>query len=174
MTENTDDVEHQDPPDDGGDEEEEKPPIEDEEFADLSAVADEIEESAGAGAEDDDEDIDDDQDDVDQEASSEDHTRGSPRGRGWGDMYVASVTSGLNAVIDEHGKDGADPLDEQMARDLHLDEAFEEVMEKRGRADMPPEKEVMVGTMGLAFVVLLSKTDLPAQALAELGGGGDD
>jgi len=169
MSENTDDVENQDPPDEGGDEEEEKPPIEDEEFADLSAVADEIEESAGAGTEDDDEDVDDDQDDADQEASSADHTRGSPRGRGWGDMYVASVTSGLNAVIDEHGKDGADPLDEQMARDLHLDEAFEEVMEKRGRADMPPEQELLMGTLILAGTAVLSKTDLPAQALAGVG-----
>jgi hypothetical protein len=166
MSDDIDDVEEQDAPDEGDDEE--KPPIEDEEFADLSAVADEIEESAGAGAEDEgDEDVDDDdEDDVDQEASSEGHTRGSPRGRGWGDMYVASVTSGLNAVIDEHGKDGADPLDEQMARDLHLDEAFEEVMEKRGRADMPPEQELLMGTLILAGTVVLSKTDLPAQALA--------
>ena len=163
MSDDIDDVEEQDAPDEG--DEEEKPPIEDEEFADLSAVADEIEESAGAGAEDD-EDVDDQEGGADQEASSEDHTRGSPRGRGWGDMYVASVTSGLNAVIDEHGKDGADPLDEQMARDLHLDEAFEEVMEKRGRADMPPEQELLMGTLILAGTVVLSKTDLPAQALA--------
>jgi len=168
MTDDVDEIE-QDAPD-GGDDEEEKPPIDDEEFADLSAVADEIEESAGAGAEDDDEDVDDqDENDADQEASSEDHTRGRPGGRGWGDMYVASVTSGLNAVIDEHGKDGADPLDEQMARDLHLDEAFEEVMEKRGRADMPPEQELLMGTLILAGTVVLSKTDLPAQALSEVG-----
>jgi len=167
MAAETDEIEEQDAPDEG--DEEEKPPIEDEEFADLSAVADEIEESAGAGAEDDDEHVDDQEDGADQEASSEDHTRGSPRGRGWGDMYVASVTSGLNAVIDEHGKDGADPLDEQMARDLHLDEAFEEVMEKRGRADMPPEQELLMGTLILAGTVVLSKTDLPAQALSEVG-----
>jgi len=167
MPAETDEIEEQDAPDEG--DEEEKPPIEDEEFADLSAVADEIEDSAGAGAEDDDEDVDDQEDGADQETSSEDHTRGSPRGRGWGDMYVASVTSGLNAVIDEHGKDGADPLDEQMARDLHLDEAFEEVMEKRGRADMPPEQELLMGTLILAGTVVLSKTDLPAQALAGVG-----
>lgn len=168
MSDDIDEIEEQEAPDEGDDEE--KPPIEDEEFADLSAVADEIEESAGAGAEDEgDEDVDDQEDGADQEASSEDHTRGSPRGRGWGDMYVASVTSGLNAVIDEHGKDDADPLDEQMARDLHLDEAFEEVMEKRGRADMPPEQELLMGTLILAGTVVLSKTDLPAQALGEVG-----
>ena len=167
MAAETDEIEEQDAPDEG-DDEEEKPPIEDEEFADLSAVADEIEESAGAGAEDDDEDVDDQDvgDDADQ-VTSEDHTRGSARG--WGDMYVASVTSGLNAVIDEHGKPGADRLDEQMARDLHLDEAFEEVMAKRGRADMPPEQELLMGTLILAGTVVLSKTDLPAQALAEVG-----
>ncbi|AXG11631.1 hypothetical protein [Haloplanus rubicundus] len=168
MAAETDEIDEQDAPDEG-DDEEEKPPIEDEEFADLSAVADEIEESAGAGSEDDEEDVDDQEDSAEQEASSEDHTRGSPRGRGWGDMYVASVTSGLNAVIDEHGKDGAEPLDEQMARDLHLDEAFEEVMEKRGRADMPPEQELLMGTLILAGTVVLSKTDLPAQALSEVG-----
>jgi hypothetical protein len=168
MAAETDEIEEQDAPDEG--DEEEKPPIEDEEFADLSAVADEIEESAGAGAEDESDDVDDQEDGADQEASSEDHTRGSPHGRGWGDMYVASVTSGLNAVIDEHGKDGAEPLDEQMARDLHLDEAFEEVMEKRGRADMPPEQELLMGTLILAGRVVLSKTDLPAQALSEVGG----
>jgi len=165
MTDDVDEIEEQDVPDDGEDEEE-KPPIEDEEFADLSAVADEIEESAGAGAEDEG-DAGDDQDDADQEASSDDHTRGRP-GRGWGDMYVASVTSGLNAVIDEHGKPGAEKLDEQMARDLHLDDAFEEVMEKRGRADMPPEQELLMGTLILAGTVVLSKTDLPAQALGEV------
>jgi hypothetical protein len=169
MPAENDEIEEQDAPDER-DDEEEKPPIEDEEFADLSAVADEIEESAGAGAEDDDEGVDDqDEDGADQEASSEDHTRGRSRGRGWGDMYVASVTSGLNAVIDEHGKDGAERLDEQMARDLHLDEAFEEVMEKRGRADMPPEQELLMGTLILAGTVVLSKTDLPAQALSEVG-----
>ncbi|AXG09487.1 hypothetical protein [Haloplanus rubicundus] len=168
MAAETDEIDEQDAPDEG-DDEEEKPPIEDEEFADLSAVADEIEESAGAGSEDDEEDVDDQEDSADQKASSEDHTRGSPRGRGWGDMYVASVTSGLNAVIDEHGKDGSEPLDEQMARDLHLDEAFEEVMEKRGRADMPPEQELLMGTLILAGTVVLSKTDLPAQALSEVG-----
>jgi hypothetical protein len=166
MAAETDEIEEQEAPDDGEDEEE-KPPIEDEEFADLSAVADEIEESAGAGAEDESDDVDDQENGADQEVS-EDHTRGRP-GRGWGDMYVASVTSGLNAVIDEHGKDGAEPLDEQMARDLHLDEAFEEVMEKRGRADMPPEQELLMGTLILAGTVVLSKTDLPAQALSEVG-----
>lgn len=169
MSAETAEMEEQEPSDEDVDEEEEKPPIEDDEFADLSSVADEIEESAGAEAEDED-DVDDDQgDDADQEDSSEDHTRGSPAGRGWGDMYVASVTSGLNAVIDEHGKDGAEPLDEQMARDLHLDDAFEEVMEKRGRADMPPEQELLMGTLILAGTVVLSKTDLPAQALSEVG-----
>jgi hypothetical protein len=166
MAAETDEIEEQDASDDEEDEEE-KPPIEDEEFADLSAVADEIEESAGAGAEDESDDVDDQEDGADQEASSEDHTRVSSRG--WGDMYVASVTSGLNAVIDEHGKDGAEPLGEQMARDLHLDEAFEEVMEKRGRADMPPEQELLMGTLILAGTVVLSKTDLPAQALSEVG-----
>ncbi|WP_251327934.1 hypothetical protein [Haloplanus pelagicus] len=167
MSDDVNDTEEQDAPDEG-DDEEMKPPIEDEEFADLSAVADEIEESAGAGAEGEgDEDVDDQEDGVHQEAG-EDHTRGRP-GRGWGDMYVASVTSGLNAIVEEHGKDGAEPLDEQMARDLHLDEAFEEVMEKRGRADMPPEQELLMGTLILAGTVVLSKTDLPAQALAEVG-----
>ncbi|QGX94540.1 hypothetical protein EI982_06935 [Haloplanus rallus] len=66
--------------------------------------------------------------------------------------------------------DGAEPLGERMARDLHLDEAFEEVMEKRGRADMPPEKELLIWTLILAGTVVLSKTDLPAQALSEVGG----
>jgi hypothetical protein len=169
MAAETDEIEEQDAPDEGEDEEE-KPPIEDEEFADLSAVADETEESAGAGTEKEDDTGDDNQEDgADQEASSGDHTRGSSRG--WGDMYVASVTSGLNAVIDEHGKDGAEKLDEQMARDLHLDEAFEEVMAKRGRADMPPEQQLLMGTLILAGTVVLSKTDLPAQALSEVGEG---
>jgi len=169
MSAETDEIEDPDPPDEDGNDEEEKPPIEDEEFADLSAVAEEIEDSAGAGAgEEGDEKDDDDQDAGDDTAEQDDHTRGRPS-RGWGDMYVASVTSGLNAVIDEHGKDGAERVDEQMARDLHLDEAFEEVMEKRGRADMPPEQELLMGTLILAGTVVLSKTDLPAQALSEVG-----
>jgi hypothetical protein len=169
MTDTEDIDEEATPDEDVGEEEEEKPPIDDEEFADLSAVAEEIEESSGAGADDTDEDDPDDGDDAgDETAEESDHTRGRS-GRGWGDMYVASVTSGLNAVIDEHGKPGAEQLDEQMARDLHLDEAFEEVMEKRGRADMPPEQELLMGTLILAGTVVLSKTDLPSQALAEVG-----
>jgi hypothetical protein len=166
MSADTDPVEEADVDEEPAEEDEEKPEIDNEEFADISAVAEEIEDSAGAGAE---EEGDDEQTDNDAGDDGDADTPLDTESRGWGDMYVASVTSGLNAVIDEHGKPGAEEIDEAMARDLHLDEAFEEVMEKRGRADMPPEQEVLIGTLILAGTVVLSKTDLPAKALQEAG-----
>jgi hypothetical protein len=144
--------------------EDEQPDIEAEEMADLSAVADEIEDAAGAGGDDQDDDVvDEDQDDVDELEPG--------RSRGWGDVYVATITTSLNAIIDERGKDGAEPVDEQMARDLHLDEAFDEWMAQRGRSDLEPGQEVLLGTLILASSTLATKTDIVGEIAADVGGG---
>jgi hypothetical protein len=143
-----------------------QPEIEAEEMADLSAVADEIEDAAGAGA--------DDQDDAVDEAGAEDdidELEEPGRSRGWGDMYVSTVATSLNAVIEERGKDDAEPIDEQMARDLHLDEAFDEWMAQRGRPEMDPGQEVLLGTLLLASSTLATKTDIAAEIAGDLGGG---
>jgi hypothetical protein len=153
--------------------EDEQPEIEGEEMADLSSVADEIEDAAGAGADGDgrdQDDVDGDQDGVVQEDVDE---LEPGRSRGWGDMYVRSLTTGLNAVVEERGKAGAEPIDEQMARDLHLDEAFDEWMAQRGRSEMEPGQEVLLGTIILATSTLATKTDLPSEIMADVGGGED-
>jgi hypothetical protein len=147
--------------------EDEQPEIEAEEMADLSAVADEIEDAAGASA--DDQEASDDVDGADQKDVDE---LGEQRSRGWGDMYVTSLTTGLNAVIEERGKPDAEPVDEQMARDLHLDEAFDEWMAQRGRSEMDPGQEVLLGTLILASSTLATKTDIVGEIAADIGGEG--
>jgi hypothetical protein len=153
--------------------EEEQPEIDGEEMADLSAVADEIEDAAGAGADDQDDVDGRDRDDVvDEGQDGERQQLGTAPSRGWGDMYVSSVTTSLNAVIEERGKDGAEPIDEQMARDLHLDEAFDEWMAQRARSEMEPGQEVLLGTLILASSTLATKTDIVGEIAADIGGEG--
>jgi hypothetical protein len=165
MSDNSSETETDEAVDQDDVDEDEQPEIDSEEMADLSAVADEIEDVAGAGGDDQDDDVvDEDQDDVDELEPD--------RSRGWGDMYVSSLTTGLNAVIEERGKPDAEPVDEQMARDLHLDEAFDEWMAQRGRSEMDPGQEVLLGTLILASSTLATKTDIVGEIAADIGGEG--
>lgn len=136
------------------------PDIEDSEMADFEAVADQIE-----AAPESDEDLDTIGVEGDQEDDGEESDEEARPPAQWGDLYVRGLTSTLNVVIDEYGGPESEPIDEQMARDLHLDVAFSEVMDKRGRADMPPEHEVLVGTLVLSGTVIAAKTDLLNEAL---------
>lgn len=144
----------------------EQPAIEEDEFADvdLDAIAEQAEEEAGADSED---------DEVEEESSDEsgEETESvrAPTGDSWGDMYVGTLTTVSNAVIDEHGKDGAEEIDESLARQLHMDEYMDDWMAKHGkREDMPPEQALMLSTAMFLAVVVGTKTDLPNQLLEEV------
>jgi len=145
---------------------EEQPDIDPDERADmgeLADLADQVEEEAGA-------DVDDDQEDDETEdgAESTASAPAPPTETGttdWGDLYVGTVTTGLNAVIDEYGDEDADHIDESLARDLHLDEYVNDWMAEQGKAEMDPAQGMLIATAALCMTVLVSRTDLPSRAL---------
>lgn len=153
--------------------ENEQPEIDDDEFADidLDAIADEVEETAGAGKDDD---LEPDQDDDVDESTSDQETSGDlpnpdATGESWGDMYVGTLTTLSNAAIEEFGKDGVETIEEDLARQLHLDEYFNDWMQSKGkREDMPPEQALMIATSVFLVTVIGTKTDLPSQMLGEI------
>ncbi|WP_231184727.1 hypothetical protein [Haladaptatus sp. DYF46] len=165
------------PVEDDGDEQPDdqdaQPEIEAEEFVELGDLADAVEEDAGRDAT-----TDDDQDDTDTKYSEP--PNGGPAieepgdvapssdGDTWGDMYVGTLTTVSNALIEEYGDD-ADTIDESLARQQHLDEYFNDWMASRGkREDMPPEQALILGTAMFLVTVVGTKTDLPAKLLAEV------
>jgi hypothetical protein len=150
---------------------EEQPDIDPDERADmgeLSDLAEQVEAEAGADA------ADDDQEDADEpeQADASDATAPAPEAEtgttDWGDLYVGTVTTGLNAVIDEYGDDDADHIDESLARDLHLDEYVNDWMAQQGKAEMDPAQGMLVATAALCATVLVSRTDLPNKAVSKL------
>jgi len=142
---------------------EEQPDIDPDERADmgdLADLADQVEEEAGA-------DVDDEETEDDAEASDAD-APAAPAETGttnWGDLYVGTVTTGLNAVIEEYGDEDASKIDESLARDLHLDEYVNDWMAEQGKAEMDPAQGMLVATAALCMTVLVSRTDLPSRAL---------
>jgi hypothetical protein len=151
---------------DAADAPEDQPAIEDDEMADLDAVedlADEVEEEAGAEGEDEDQDT----DTGDSGDTTADPLGGAGGGDSWGDLYVQSLTGVSNALIEEYGKAGADPISEDVPRSLALDEYAERTAEKFGaREDIPPEKALALNTTLFVFVVIAAKTDIPQDALS--------
>ncbi|SEW10278.1 hypothetical protein [Halobacterium jilantaiense] len=145
---------------------EEQPDIEPDERADmgeLADLADQVEAEAGA-------DVDDEETEDDTESSDED-APAAPAETGttdWGDLYVGTVTTGLNAVIDEYGDEDADHIDESLARDLHLDEYVNDWMAQQGKAEMDPAQGMLIATAALCATVLVSRTDLPNKAVSKL------
>ncbi|WP_439028427.1 hypothetical protein [Haloarchaeobius sp. DT45] len=140
--------------------EEDQPEMEPDEMADvdLDALANQVEADAGADA----------------TASEEpDTTEDSPpakrsdSGDSWGDMYVGTLVGVSNALIDEYGIEDADHVDEARARELHLDEYFDDWMASRGKSDMPPEQALLLSTAMFMAVVVGTKTELPSKLLEE-------
>jgi len=126
--------------------------------SELVSLAADVEAEAGASSDDED-------DESDEEESgglAKPTEEGSPN---WGDLYIGTVTTGLNAVIDEYGEEDAEHIDESLARDLHLDEYVDEWMNQQGKAEMDPAQGMLIATAALAATVLISKTDLPSKAL---------
>lgn len=141
--------------------EEEQPEVEESEMADVDfdALADEVEEEAGADGE---------ESDVEADDAESDPEVMEPSGESWGDMYVGTLTTLSNAVIDEYGDEDEDHVDEDLARQLHMDEYFDEFMAKRGKSDMPPEQALLLSTTMFLAVVVGTKTDLLSEALGEV------
>ncbi|MFB6087845.1 MAG: hypothetical protein ABEJ85_04930 [Haloarculaceae archaeon] len=150
----------------------EQPEIEADERADMGELADlaeQVEEEAGADVDDQAEETDDDASDGDgEQAEAAPATPGAGGAADWGDLYVGTVTTGLNAVIEEYGDEDADRIDESLARDLHLDEYVNEWMAEQGKAEMDPAQGMVVATAALCITVLVSRTDLPNKAVSKL------
>lgn len=139
----------------------EQPAIEDDEFADvdLDSIAEDVEEEAGM-------DVD---DGTAEEAEEAAEAPAGGSGTSWGEMYVGTLTTMSNAVIEEYGKDDAEPIDEDLAYQLRLDEYMDEWMAKHGKAEnMPPEKALAVFTGVFLLTVVGTKTELPSELLAEV------
>ena len=143
-----------------------QPAIEDGERADvgsdLASLAADVEAEAGASSDDDT-----DEEDSTEDASESAATPTTEGGPNWGDLYVGTVTTGLNAVIDEYGDEDAEHVDEALARDLHLDEYVNDWMSEQGKAEMDPAQGMLLATAALCLTVLVSKTDLPSKALKQ-------
>ncbi|WP_459194705.1 hypothetical protein [Halosimplex sp. J119] len=151
-------------PDAGGDDD--LPEMDESEFADadLDAIADEVEAEAGADSDDTAEPDGATAEDVEEAVEDTDMSTG---GESWGDMYVGTLTTVSNAIIEEHGTDDAETVEEDLARQLHLDEHFDEWMQSRGKSEMPPEQALLIGTTMFMVVVVGTKTDLASKALEE-------
>ena len=132
-------------------------PDEQADIGDLADLAEQVEAEAGA--------TDDETDTTEQDPADELPTRDASINDSWGDLYVGTVTTGLNAVIDEYGKEDASHIDESLARDLNLDVYVDKWMAENDRAEMDPGTGMMVATATLCATVLMTKTELPSKAL---------
>ncbi len=149
---------------DDGEEQPDIAPDEQADMGELAEIAEQVEEEAGADVDDEDEDDDSDG----EEAASAPAAPTEAGAADWGDLYVGTVTTGLNAVIEEYGHDDAEQIDESLARDLHLDEYVNDWMAEQGKAEMDPAQGMLVATAALCVTVLVSRTDLPNKAVAKL------
>ena len=146
-----------------GEEQPDIAPDEQADMGDLADLAEQVEEEAGADVDDEDED-----DSTAEEPTSAPAAPSEGSAADWGDLYVGTVTTGLNAVIEEYGDDDASKIDESLARDLHLDEYVNDWMAEQGKSEMDPAQGMLVATAALCVTVLVSRTDLPNKAVAKL------
>lgn len=152
-----------DDPPESTDGEDSTPSLEDDEMADLDAIAEDV---AAADAENDEsEDAEDPSEDESGSETSDDST--STTSRSWGKMYTKGVVKASEAIVTEFGDESSEPITEADVRDLELDEAFDEWMvEKTGRPeDIPPGQWVAIGTMMLLGGNALTETDALEGAL---------
>ena len=111
---------------------------------------------------------DDDPDDADDSEGADDvgAVDGDLSGKSMGDMYVKGVVATSNAIIERH--DG-EPIDEQVPRDLGLDDAMDEYLRSKGaNEDLPPGQALVVGTSMFAFAVLASNPQIVEAVLDEV------
>jgi hypothetical protein len=159
--EETEEPETTDQPEPEGD----QPEMTGDDMADLGDLADDIEAETSPDTDETETDEETDQNATGAEVEEETDTTSVDAGGGWGEMYIGTLTTVSNAMIEQHGKPGAEPIEEDLAKDLHLDEYFNEFMEQRGKSDMPPEQALLVGTTMFLVTVAGTKTDLLSDAL---------
>jgi hypothetical protein len=147
-------------PDDG------RPAINEEEMADLDAVREEVaDETTPPDSNDEQESDDDAESDQTADTGGDDTEALDPDGDTVGDLYVNALVSTSNMLIEEHGREDADPIDEQPLRQFGVDDAVDKLMADNGGPDLPPEHQVLIGTAFFAVVVLGTKTTLIEDAL---------
>lgn len=143
------------------------PEIDEDEQADFDLDVDpeEIEESAGADPVDEqDEDA---EEDADDSAEQEAATPAAGTGDTWGDMYCEGLATVATIAKQEAGDGGE--VSAERARELHLDQYFNEWVRSRGATeDMPPEQALVVGTSMFLVGTLLTDSELIENALSEV------
>ena len=162
------DVDEQDVEGTGPEDADEQPKIADEEMADFSAVADEIEAEAGAESDDESEEqADDSAEDSsdDQEVPAMDATasdRVTP-----GDIYCNALGMGAAVVRASYGSaesdDRSDLVEEygDMARDLQIDAYVDEWLEEQGGIDeLSPGQAILISTVMFGGMVAMDDPDL--------------
>jgi len=145
--------------------EDDRPGIDDEETADLDAIREEI---AAETAPSPTADGEDDADTSDEEDAAAAESDGSEPGDGEdtvGDFYVDTLVSTSNMLIEQHGREGAEPIDGGMLRQMGVDDAVDELLAENGQPDMPPEQQVLLGTCVFGVAVLATRTTVFDQAL---------
>lgn len=127
----------------------------------------EIEAAAGADA---DEEAEDGADDGAEDSSSEPTASDRATGDTMGDLYCKMLVNVTNAMIEEHGKPDAEPVDVEAARQADVDHHFNRLMESMGMgADLPPGQAVVLSTTMFVGGNIAAKTDVPAQMAGEIG-----
>jgi len=148
------------------DESEGQPPVEDDELAALDAVREEVAEETSPPDSDEEDDGDDTSGDEAAESAPSAATSDVPgESDTAGDFYVSTLVSVSNMVIDEHGRDGADKIDDGLLRQMNVDDAVDELLADDGGPDLPPEQQVLLGTSVFAVAMLATKTTVLDQAL---------
>jgi hypothetical protein len=137
-----------------------RPEIEDEEMADLDAIREEVAEATAPTEEDEAADEATEEPELGDKGSSPDGNSDTV-----GDFYVDTLVSTSNMLIEEHGREGADPIDGAPLRQMGVDDAVDELMASNGGPDMPPEQQVLLGTSLFGLFVLASKTTVLDSAL---------
>jgi len=151
----------------------EQPAIEDEEMADFSAVADEIEQEAGEDqetAEDvDDADNDDDSAEMGLETDGPDISIGDVYCNGLGMLAAIGRTQygtaerDRSALVDEYG---------DMARDLQIDEYVDQwVTEHGGMDEMTPGQAIILSTLLFGGMVAMDDPEMLENVAGEVGAG---
>lgn len=162
-----DDVGDQEPAEDV--DEGDQPDIENDEMADFSSFAEEIEETAGAGAEDDQED--DASDDVGDQDDSRDSASATTSSSGpsvtAGDVYCNAMGMGAAVARASYGSadssNRSDLVDQyaDMARDLQIDEYVDEWLAEQGGIDeLSPGQAIVVSTTMFAGLVAMDDPEM--------------
>jgi len=143
-------------------EEPEQPSIDEDEMADLDSIAEEVEREAGA-ADGDQEDV----DDPDRESSKDLELDADDARTSIGDVYCNVLGMSAAVAKDELGSglegDRKDALDEyaDIARDLEIDEAVDDLIEEYGGPDqLSPGQTVIVMTVVFTGVVAMDDPEI--------------